>query len=198
MCGLGDSKAFCTVDVLTPPPSPCDSYADVDGDGYVTYVDIGIISGFLEGTGSLTPEQKLRADINGDGAVTQADIDGIKAYLDGLSPTVPLCEDADNNGLPSYQEDDDNDGFVTWVELYLGTDPQDNCPDSSSDDAWPLDINKDRLITVVGDISNFSGRIGTKAGNPNYSQRLDFNTDGHITVVGDISLYRGHIPQSCS
>ena len=38
---------------------------------------------------------------------------------------------------------DDNDDFQDSREVYLGTDPLDNCPDNSSDDAWPLDIDKD-------------------------------------------------------
>jgi hypothetical protein len=94
--------------------------------------------------------------------------------------------------------DTDCDDFTNTVEQYLGSDPYDNCPDSSSDDAWPLDINRDRWITVVGDVLNFSGRIGASPGDPNWWQRLDFNADGHITVVGDVLKYAGKIGQTCT
>ncbi|MCJ7509548.1 MAG: hypothetical protein MUP14_01485 [Dehalococcoidia bacterium] len=93
--------------------------------------------------------------------------------------------------------DPDCDDFTDSAEQYLDTDPQDACPDNTSDDAWPLDINKDGSITVTGDISNFSGHIGAHPGDPKWWQRLDFNADGGTTVVGDVFLYRGKVDQKC-
>jgi len=79
----------------------------------------------------------------------------------------------------------------------IGTDPYDDCPDNSSDDAWPLDINKDRYVTVVGDVSNYSGRLGATPGNPKWWQRLDLNADGAITVVGDVGVYVDKLGDTC-
>ena len=96
-------------------------------------------------------------------------------------------------------DDTDCDGWTDSEESYLGTDPLDDCPDHSSDDAWPLDNNVDTAITVVGDVLAYSGNIGAAVStNPSVLQRLDLNTDGAITVVGDVLLYAGMIGESCT
>jgi hypothetical protein len=100
------------------------------------------------------------------------------------------------------ETDDDGDAFFTSVEQYLGTDPLDACPDViASDDAWPLDININTVLTVVGDVLPYSGRIGATGGPPpssNWRQRLDLNTDNVLTVVGDVLKFSGKIGQSCT
>jgi len=103
--------------------------------------------------------------------------------------------DADGDAC---DDDDDNDAFEDDVEVYLGTDLLDNCPDDPSDDAWPLDISMDKMLTVVLDALNFRGRIGATSGSPEWLQRLDFNMDGMLTVVGDALLYRGMIGETCT
>jgi len=96
------------------------------------------------------------------------------------------------------EDDSDSDGFIDSLEFYIGTDPLDDCPDDPSDDAWPLDVNMDNMVTVVGDALNFRGRIGATPGSPEWLQRLDFNMDGMLTVVGDALLYRGMIGETCT
>jgi len=96
------------------------------------------------------------------------------------------------------QNDDDDDGFNDSAEPYVRTDPLDACPDGTSDDAWPLDINNDGLITATGDVVNFRGRIGAVPGDPNWWQRLDLNMDNFITVAGDALKYRGKVGQTCT
>ena len=61
-----------------------------------------------------------------------------------------------------------------------------------------LDINNDGVITLVGDILDFRGRIGAAPGDPNWWQRLDLNGDGVIALIGDLLLYRGEIGQTCT
>jgi len=108
--------------------------------------------------------------------------------------------------------DDDNDGWLDSGgptggkadEAYLATAVLDNCPNSPpgpGGDAWPLDINMDTFITVVGDVLNYSGRIGATGGPPpsaNWWGRLDLNMDNHITVVGDVLKFAGNIGRTCS
>jgi len=103
----------------------------------------------------------------------------------------------------SITGDTDGDGFADNVECYLDTDPWDNCRDLGvdGDDAWPLDINMDGRVTVVGDVLPYSGRIGATGGPPpstNWHQRLDLNMDNRITVVGDVLKFSGKIGQSCT
>ena len=109
----------------------------------------------------------------------------------------------DNSGrwsihASSGSADTDADGFFDPIEAYLGTDPPDACPDDPSDAAWPLDVNNDGQISVVGDVLNFRDRIGATPGAPNWWQRLDLNADGQISVVGDVLMYRGRIGEMCT
>jgi branched-chain amino acid transport system substrate-binding protein len=97
------------------------------------------------------------------------------------------------------QPDADDDGFDVCAEVYLGTDFLDDCPDDIGvHDAWPLDVNMDRMITAVGDVLNFRDRIGAEPADPEWLQRLNFNMDSMITVVGDVLLYRDMLGETCT
>jgi hypothetical protein len=101
----------------------------------------------------------------------------------------------------SSDADDDNDGFSDVVEQYLGTEPLDNCPTwppGPGGDAWPLDMNMDRLVNLGGDVSNYIGRMGTRPPNPNFRQRLDFNMDSLLNLGGDVSNYIGNMGKRCT
>ena len=158
---------------------------------------------------SVHDDASCEADYDGDGlcdaddacpANPDCDDDGV---LDGLDncPMVANADqadfDVDGIGDACDTDDADEDGFLDGVELHVGTDPLDACPDDPSDDAWPLDINMDSTITVVGDVLSFGGHISATPGEAEWSQRLDLNADGVITVVGDLLLYGGRIGESC-
>jgi hypothetical protein len=102
----------------------------------------------------------------------------------------------------SITGDTDGDLFADNVECYLETDPWDNCPDVWGwDDAWPLDLDKNKVITVAGDVLNYRGRISATGGpppSPNWRQRLDLNKDNFITVAGDVLKFRGKISSTCT
>jgi hypothetical protein len=98
--------------------------------------------------------------------------------------------------------DIDSDGFDDEIEWYLPSDCLDDCTnDPGVHDAWPLDINIDTFVTVVGDVLPYSGRIGATGGPPpsgNWMQRLDLNMDNFITVVGDVLKFAGKMGASCT
>ncbi|UCH87291.1 MAG: hypothetical protein JSU97_02560 [Dehalococcoidia bacterium] len=94
--------------------------------------------------------------------------------------------------------DSDFDGFNDYVECYLPTDPWDDCSDTPGvHDAWPLDNNIDRAVTVVGDVLPYSGKIGLPVTNPTL-KRLDLDANGSITVVGDVLPFAGNIGATCT
>jgi len=105
------------------------------------------------------------------------------------------------NGIqipPGHTErDDDADAFFTSVEQYLGTDHLDACPDGPSDDAWPLDIDRDGAVSGTGDAFNYVGRIGATPVSPNWWQRLDLDMDSAISVTGDVFMYVGRVGETC-
>ena len=152
-----------------------------------------------------TPWSDSRPGSGTINAAPDTDGDGLWDPVDNC-PTVPNPDQTDSDGeglgdacdpCPS-EVDCDGDQFSDYIELYVGTDPLDDCPDDDTDDAWPLDVNMDTFVTVVGDALNFRGRIGAAPGDPEWWQRLDFNMDSQITVVGDALLYRGMIGESCT
>jgi hypothetical protein len=161
--------------------------ADNDADGFPDVTDECPGTDWTVGPDGIADSGDEPKGGNGVPIQTREDYDGI---IDGDG-----CHD-------SPGDDYDADGFADEVEHYMGTDPTDACPDVvGSDDAWPLDINMDGYITVVGDALNFRGRIGACSGpppHPKWLQRLDLNADYCITVVGDALLYRGMIGKTCT
>ena len=53
----------------------------------------------------------------------------------------------------------DGDGWATASETTIGTDPLDNCPDNTSDNAWPADINNDGF-SDISDVSALTSVFG--------------------------------------
>jgi hypothetical protein len=114
-----------------------------------------------------------------------------------------IVDDCNNNGtLDPDDPDDDGDQFTDDIEAYLSTDSCDACPDVlGADDAWPLDINIDTYVTVVGDVLKYSGRIGSHGPpdpSPKWLQRLDLNKDNYLTVVGDVLKFSGKVGSHCT
>jgi Tol biopolymer transport system component len=103
-----------------------------------------------------------------------------------------------SNGLGDHCEDADLDAFTDHIEVYVGTDPDDACPDNPGDDAWPLDVNMDTFVTVVGDVLAYSGNIGKSVAQYPELKRLDLSTDGYIAVVGDVLQFSGNIGSGCT
>jgi len=85
-------------------------------------------------------------------------------------PLVPNPDQEDrdvpSDGVGDHCDDPDLDAFSDHVELWVGTDADDPCPDNLSDDAWPLDIDMDSTLSITGDVFNFRGRIGATPGSP--------------------------------
>ena len=184
-------------------PEDYDSYQDWDGcpdadnddDGFPDVTDECPSTDWTAGPDGIADTGDEPLDTNGVPIQTREDYDGIIDW-DGChdSPGDDYDGDSlgqtDDAGLPVFRDE---------VEVFIGTDPADACPDVvGSDDAWPLDINMDRVITVAGDVYYYAGCLGARPGDPNWWQRLDFNMDSFITVTGDVFSYRGMNGKSCT
>jgi hypothetical protein len=168
--------------------------ADTDGDGVADVCDNCALV--------FNPDQ---ADSNGDGIGNACnpdfDGDGIENPMDNC-PLVynPSQTDSDDDGIGDAcdTDDADGDGFTDGRELYLTTDALDACPDDPSDAAWPLDMDNDGMITVMGDVLTYRGHIGESVAEHPAMRRLDLDTDGMITVMGDVLMYRGTVGETCA
>jgi len=146
-------------------------------------------------------------DVNGDGV---DEVLVAAPYADGVDGTRQACGeayviwlgDSDGDSLPDIGDpcpteiDCDDDQFDDYVELFVGTDPLDACPDDPSDDAWPFDINVDTWSNIL-DVLLYKGHLQTQVGDPNYDRRLDLNADGWVNIL-DILLYKGHLQVQCT
>lgn len=108
---------------LSSLPSPCGSYGDVDGNGYVTITDSAMIKQYLAGQRTLTFEQLQRADVTGDGQVSITDALTIEQYLTGAISTFPACTAAGGLGQASGMLYDPNDNLLASAGLGLNVLP---------------------------------------------------------------------------
>lgn len=88
--------------------------------------------------------------------------------------------------------DTDKDEFMDISENFFGTNPIKACPSSSSDNAWPPDVNNDGVVTFY-DISFMSPYL--RAIKP-YSKRYDLNLDGRITTT-DLDVIKPYLGKYC-
>jgi len=77
------------------------------------------------------------------------------------------------------------------VEVFVGTDPDDACPDNPSDDAWPPDMDKDARVTILDVLMHKPKLSGP------YDRRYDLNTDGSVNIL-DVLLYKATLGMSCT
>jgi hypothetical protein len=165
---------------------------DNDNDGFSDAVELERGSDPLDAT--KTPEvcDGLDNDVDGstDEGFPDSDSDGIKDCLDG-------DVDTDGDTIPNdADEDDDNDGFTDTEENYVGTDSLDACSNTTAEDAWPVDIDRDGDADI-GDIIQFMPSLLSQAGDPNYDRRFDLNVNGAVDI-GDIIRYAPFILTNCS
>jgi len=141
-------------------------------------------------------------DVNGDGV---DDVLVAAPYADGPAEARLSCgeaylissDDTDGDGLVDIGDpcpsdaDCDDDQFNDYVELFVGTDPLDSCPDNPSDDAWPPDNTIDNAADI-SDVLTYVrlDALNTLRGDPGYAVRLDMTADEAV----DISDVLGFIP----
>jgi hypothetical protein len=193
--GLGADCSGTYDTVLALSGSDNAHAATTAGGDYTTEVCLSVSSGTADCTSDPACAEGYAcvATVSGETNAHVADCDGTDDY------TTKVCCQVEGGADCSPGVDTDGDGFNNDIECYLPTDPADDCPDVvGSDDAWPLDINMDTYVTVVGDVLAYRGHIGKDVATYPEVKRLDLNVDGYITVVGDVLMYRGKIGASCT
>lgn len=92
-------------------------------------------------------------------------------------------------------DDKDCDGWTDDEESYIGTDPEDDCPDGSSDDAWPPDFNNSSAVTSA-DLVLFSQHYNDPS---TYDPRYDLNASGPPKITdGDLVIFSKYYLTSCT
>jgi hypothetical protein len=177
----------CEFEGQYPFPLPLDIVGDSFGPG---------IPGLYEVSGSFPSEG------NAQGTLRLVNTDPLcdSGVLDWTSTASAATPTPTATPTPACQPgvDVDSDGFDNDVECHVGTDPLDSCPDGPTDDAWPLDNDIDRAVSVSGDVFAYVGKIGAAPGSPNWMQRLDIDMDSTISVTGDVFMFIGNIGLTCT
>jgi hypothetical protein len=128
------------------------------------------------------PEYVERSDLNADTCITMDDIDIWAVYL------MTTCQEL----FP----DPDGDQFPTIFEEEIGTDPQDDCPDDSNDDAWPPDINNDTEVDIL-DVLSLKPAMDQCWPSSLYDARLDMNADRCVDMI-DVNIVGKYIMTQCT
>ncbi len=87
--------------------------------------------------------------------------------------------------------DSDGDGYADVVEVFMGTDPFNPCPDNPDEDAWPPDVNNDKKVNIL-DALLYKPKLAPRP----YDRRYDLNTDGTVNIL-DALLYKPIIGSKC-
>jgi FtsP/CotA-like multicopper oxidase with cupredoxin domain len=133
------------------------------------------------------------------------------------TPTPTPCPDSDSDGWCDSEDnctsvptvwfvppgDTDCDGFTDAEEAFVGTDPNDACPDTptpndEADDRWPAGLNDDQIIDIEDIVQLTPPYFNTFPPNPNYSIRKDFNGDGVIDIEDITRLTPPTFNQVCT
>jgi hypothetical protein len=107
---------------------------------------------------------------------------------DTLLNTVDDNDDDDGN----WEDPDFNDNSIDTREAWIGSDSLDACPDNSSDDALPPDINNDGKVQGF-DALFLRPAIGAQYGGTFdvdrlYNRRLDLDTNGVVQGLDALSI----------
>jgi len=197
---------------LTAPQS-CSDGVDNDKDGATDAADLGCTcptgtDADCDGVPDAAPDNcPLAGGWNPEQTNTDAALRAAGAKL-MISPDTPLPLDAPLALGDVCDPDDDNDAWTDDVELYLGTDPLDNCPNFATTtprtDAWPLDMDMNQQVSMV-DVNKFAGKLGrhpagdsTVPAPASYANaRLDLDKNNLISMV-DVNKFAGWLGKKCA
>lgn len=168
---------------------------DFNMDRVVNILDLVQLTPPFFGSSPPDPNYSQRKDFNGDWVIDMVDIDGFLPYFGGTCQV----DDFDGDGIGDGHDDSDNDGFTDRIEIYIGTDPLDACPDIIGEhDAWPPDFTMDRFVNITDWWRIYLQRGRWVSEDPETLQRLDLNEDWYVDQT-DINV--GFIPyfgQTCT
>jgi hypothetical protein len=174
-------------------PEVCNGI-DNDGDGRFDEDPVDGVDNDIDGKVDEDPMDATGTDDDGDTLVNEGwdrngngvpDCMDPDADTDGDTIADPIDTDDDNDGDP---DPGFNDSVPDYKENWMGTDPLDACPDSTTDPAWPPDFNNSGRVNIL-DALLFGPSMGSRFGmESKYNRRFDFNADKRINILDAIPL----------
>lgn len=207
------SPALCgfTIDVAYDPSVKVATDCDADPEDYfdaalcnVDYASdtVRVAGASVEAvTGNIPLVDITWCAVASAGDSTNLDVQ-IVSFKDCQTPPVDITTVADQDGVNvivagAPPVDTDSDGFGDCVELYLGTDPTDDCTDEPDDlDAWPFDINMSTCVDIL-DVLMFKGKLMYCYPDPDCALRYDLNADGCVNIL-DVLVYKPVLNMCCA
>ncbi len=157
--------------------SPCGSYGDLNGDGYVTGEDLTLLTNCVAGTTSCDSSV---SDLNGDGKIDGKDVAYLSSYLAGTTTVFPVCESVLPYIKVTYPEGDEY--FVSGTSIDITWDSRG--VNEVSILLYGEDGNLVRPIAIHIPASNHSYKWTT----PQLQGKFKIRITGISTVTGTVSL----------
>ena len=197
-----DSDNDGPVDQLDNCPTvynPTQSNVDADGSGDACDADIdgdGILNGSdpeADGDTVLNTDETNCGSDPTDGSRRPERVDGV--FLGVSDDGDAQVDEALPPGTGAY--DCDGDGFIGNTEQYVFSAANTvNDQKKCGVNAWPVDINNDGFVDIIGDISTVTNHFGRSV--PPAPARYNIAPDGFIDILGDISRMTGFFGRSCT
>jgi hypothetical protein len=188
---VGAQNAAVSAD--TPPKNPAeDTSYNAPSGGVVATITLRVEAGHV-GFPSLAMDVS-DSDPNAPGS-------SVTIFTGSGTMDIVLSESALADGFHGEGTtcivDNDHDTWSDSLEGVIGTDPFDSCPDNTSDNAWPADINNDGfsdISDVVPLLNNFGVAVPPAPARQNIApDPLDSFID-----ISDISRMRGFFGATCT
>jgi len=97
---LSTDSTIVNIIVEGPQPAPCESFGDIDRDGFVTQDDVEMVLNYVVGDIRLDRKQKTRAEVDGNKKVDAVDALLILQYVERTRSTFPVCDESPETGPP--------------------------------------------------------------------------------------------------
>lgn len=184
----------------------CDNALDDDADTWVNdgcpLVGTRGESSFIEICDGLDNDADTAVDEGFDyNADTMPDCTEASVDTDGDTLVNTSDTNDDDDGNPEDPDWNDGRHFPDTLEVYIGSDTLDACPENPNDDAWPPDLNNNGAV-IGFDTLFMRSSIGSTYGgswyemDKNYNRRYDLNANGAINGL-DVLYIRPYIGTTC-
>jgi hypothetical protein len=136
-------------------------------------------------------------DALGDACDDDDDNDAVPDATDNCPlGSNPGQQDLDDDDVGDVCDHSDGDDWLDANELFIATDPLDDCPDDLGDHAWPPDIDNSTTVNIL-DVLLFNPKLNYCYPDSGYDSRYDLNVNACVDLL-DVLMLKPYLGASCT